>query len=119
MPEPTFEEKLHEIDLRDFERVQKLSARLHSEIKNYNQMLQAESLTEAKLDHVKVGLVEDSTVEDVEKMIDTIRFKKIQQLKAIKASVFNCSNDLKQLHDRRTILQAQAKEVAELEEEEV
>jgi len=117
MPEPTFEDKLHEIDLRDFERVQKLSARLHSEIKNYSQMLQAESLTEAKLDHVKVGLVEDNTVEDVEKMIDTIRFKKIQQLKAIKASVFNCSNDLKQLHDRRTILQAQSKEVAELEEE--
>ena len=116
MPEPTFEEKLHEIDLRDFERVQKLSSRMQSEINSFSQMLQAESLAEAKLDHVKVGLTEDNTVEEVEKMIDVIKHKKIQQLKAMKASVFNCSNDLKQLHDRRTVLQAQAKEVAELEE---
>jgi len=116
MAEPTFEEKLHEIDLRDFERVQKLCSRMQSEISSFSQMLQAESLAEAKLDHVKVGLTEENTIQEVEKMIITIKHKKIQQLKAIKASVFNCSNDLKQLHDRRTVLQAQAKEVAELEE---
>ena len=110
MNEPTIEERLHEIDLRDFERVQKLSARMQSEINNYVQVLTAQALAEAKLDHVKVGMVEDATIEDN---------KKQQQLKAIKAAVFNCSNDLKQLHDRRLVVQAQGREIAELEAEEI
>ena len=33
--EVTLEEKVHEIDLRDFERLQKLFSRLQSEIGNY------------------------------------------------------------------------------------
>jgi hypothetical protein len=118
MNEPTLEERLHEIDLRDFERVQKLSARMQSEINNYVQVLTAQALAEAKLDHVKVGMVEDATIEEVEKLIATLDNKKQQQLKAIKAAVFNCSNDLKQLHDRRLVVQAQGREIAELEAEE-
>ncbi len=116
MAEATIQDRLHEIDLRDFERVQKLSARLQSEISNYAQLLNAESLSEAKMDHVRVGLVDDATVEQVDTLIESIKEKKVQQLKAIKASVFNCSNDLKQLHDRRTVLQAQARDLAEMEE---
>jgi len=119
MNEPTLEERLHEIDLRDFERVQKLSARMQSEINNYVQVLTAQALAEAKLDHVKVGMVEDATIEEVEKLIATLDNKKQQQLKAIKAAVFNCSNDLKQLHDRRLVVQAQGREIAELEAEEI
>jgi len=117
MAEPTLDERLYEINLREFERLQKQSSRLQSEITGYIQTLTLEALAEAQLDHVKVGIDTDHTVDQVEGVISGLRDKREKQLRAAKASIFNCSNDLKQLHDRRSVLTAQAQELLELEQE--
>ena len=46
--DPTLEEKIHEIDLRDVERLQKLFSRLQSELGGYQKTLQMISLAEAQ-----------------------------------------------------------------------
>ena len=117
MTEPTLNERLYEINLREFERLQKQSSRLQSEISSYVQTLTLEALAEAQLDHVKVGIDTEHTVDQVEEVIHTLQDKREKQLRAAKASIFNCSNDLKQLHDRRNVLTAQGQELLELEQE--
>lgn len=114
----TLEEKVHEIDLRDFERLQKLLSRLQSEIGNYQKNLQMIALSEAQLDHYKIGLIQDESVDEVtiNNAIEQLKENHIKQLKAMKAAIFSCSNDLKQLHERRNILIAQGRELQELEE---
>ena len=115
----TLEEKVHEIALRAFERLQKLLSRLQSEIGNYQKNLQMIALSEAQLDHYKIGLIQDESVDEstILNAIDRLKENHIKQLKAMKAAIFSCSNDLKQLHERRNILIAQGRELQELEEE--
>ena len=93
----TLEEKVHEIDLRDFERLQKLFSRLQSEISNYQKGLQMIALSEAQLDHYKIGLIQDESIDDstINSSIEQLKENHIRQLKAMKAAIFSCSNDLK------------------------
>ena len=60
----TLEERIHEIDLRDFERLQKLFSRLQSEIGGYQKNLQMIALAEAQLDHFRTGLIQDESVDE-------------------------------------------------------
>lgn len=114
----TLEERIHEIDLRDFERLQKLFSRLQSEIGGYQKNLQMIALAEAQLDHFRTGLIQDESVDEssIHNGIGHLKDNHIKQLKAMKAAIFSCSNDLKQLHERRNILIAQSKEIEEMEE---
>ncbi len=116
--DPTLYERVHEIDLRDFERLQKLFSRLQSEIGSYQKTLQMIALSEAQLDHFRTGLIQDENISESSIGIGIANLQEthIRQLKAMKAAIFSCSNDLKQLHERRNILIAQSKEIGELEE---
>ena len=120
MSEPTLYDRIHEIDLRDRERIVKLRTRLEAELNSYDAFLQAIALAEGKLDHYRVGLLEGQDIDEakITDTIETLQRQQEEQLKSIKAAVFGCSNDLKQLHERRKIVQAQSKEIEELAAEE-
>ena len=117
--DPTLEEKIHEIDLRDVERLQKLFSRLQSELGGYQKTLQMISLAEAQLDHYRTGLIQEEGIDEttISSGIEHLKDNHVRQLKAMKAAIFSCSNDLKQLHERRNILIAQSRDIRELEED--
>ena len=76
------------------------------------------SLAEAQLDHYRTGLIQEEGIDEttISSGIEHLKDNHVRQLKAMKAAIFSCSNDLKQLHERRNILIAQSRDIRELEE---
>jgi len=97
----TTQDKLHALDLQQIEWITKLQARL----------------AEAKRDHERVGIPLDQPVTD--EQIETLLGQQEKILLAAKAGIFNTNNTLKQLHDKRQVVIAQAREQEELAEETV
>tara|TARA_Y100001973_G_C5152296_1_gene308787 strand:- start:283 stop:630 length:348 start_codon:yes stop_codon:yes gene_type:complete len=111
----TKQDKLHALDLQQIEWITKLQARLADDLKTYNQLVHLTALAEAKQDRERVGIALDQPVTD--EQIETLLQQQEKILLAAKAGIFNTNNTLKQLHDKRQVVIAQAREQEELAEE--
>ncbi len=113
----TTEDKLHQLDIQQIEWITKLNSRLQDDLKTYSQLTHVIALAEAKRDHERVGIPLDQPVTD--EQIETLLGQQEKILLAAKAGIFNTNNTLKQLHDKRQVVIAQAREQEELAEETV
>ena len=109
------QDKLHALDLQQIEWITKLQARLADDLKTYNQLPHLVALADAKRDHERVGIPLDQPVTD--EQIETLLGQQEKILLAAKAGIFNTNNTLMQLHDKRQVVIAQAREQEELAEE--
>jgi len=108
-------DKLHQLDLQQIEWITKLTSRLQDDLKTWNSLTHVIALAESKRDHERVGMVVDQSVSD--EQLEAIVSQQEKILLAAKAGIFNTNNTLKQLHDRRQVTIAQAREQEELAEE--
>jgi len=109
------DDRLHQLDLQQVEWITKLAARLQDDLKTWNSLTHVIALAEGKRDHERVGMAVDQTVTD--EQLEAIVSQQEKILLAAKAGIFNTNNTLKQLHDRRQVIIAQAREQEELVEE--
>jgi hypothetical protein len=107
-------DQLYEVDLRQVERIKKLTHRLNKDLQMYEAHTQWIAQQESAEDYERVGLPkpqgENGTKEDILNRRNKIML-------ALKSAIWSTGNSLKSDHDRAKILIAQEREQAELEEE--
>lgn len=119
----TPEQQLHSLDLRQVERLQKLVIHIESDLQSWHSLIDLEAHLGKFETHLAVGLTklpEGDNGHNPKDNPELVRQRKEILARAMKLAVFNCNNDLKQLHDQRKVVQARVDEVIEvLEAEEV
>lgn len=116
-------EELHRLDLEQAEALSKLYVRLGNELAMHTNCLNQVALLESKRDQVMIEvwpLQNEQTKEEAlaaaSKEIDGWKDSQVRVLLTLKSSVWNTSNALKKLHEKRNIVRAQAQEQEELTE---
>jgi|TARA_R110000765_G_C18462376_1_gene549970 hypothetical protein len=108
-------EELHRLDLEQGEALTKLYVRLGNELAMSDECLKQVALEESKRDQLLIGvwnLPEGSTKESLlEKsgtLIASLKENRVKVLLTLKSSVWNTSNTLKKLHEKRNTIRAEA-----------
>lgn len=109
-------QKLHDVDLRQMERVRKLAHRLVTDLQTYDNYIQLIARQESRFDMERAGLSFDG--EDViPTAIEDLERAQMKVLLSLKNAIWTASNNLNGDHQQGKVLRAQAKEQAELAEE--
>lgn len=105
------EDQLHLLDLRQVEVVQSMITQVSSDLGELYQIQQQIAVTEQRKTKKKLhqAVVEPIPMETIDAARDESEVEWEKTLMGIKASVFNTTNTLKQLHDRRLALLQQWK----------
>lgn len=113
----SLEEKLHQLDLVQIEKVKKLGMRLTAGLNAFEQLTQMSAQTESKMDFRSVGGYGDQDGEaSLDQQAIQIEKEQTRALLALKKAVWDASNALKQDHEKRQVLTARHREQTELEE---
>jgi len=114
---------LHLLDLRQIEVIRQMVQQVNSDLQAYWELEQAIAVGLQRSTHKKLKLkaAEKVSEEEIAQALDEVEKEAEKQLMAVKAAVFNATNTLRQLHDRRKMMidsvNAQAEEPEEDEEE--
>ena len=116
----TPEQQLHSLDLRQIERLQKLVIHIEADLQSWQRLVYAEAQLGKLETHQAVGLAtlpepEEDNGQPPPDNPEIVREAKETLARAMKLAVFNCNNDLKQLHDQRKVIQSRAAEIEEVE----
>ena len=113
----SLEEKLHQLDLVQIEKVRKLGLRLSAGLKQFETLTQATAQVESQSDFQAVGgFVQNENEPSLIEKIQQLQKEQTRALLALKKAVWDTSNALKQDNDKRQILTARHQEHVELEE---
>tara|TARA_Y100001963_G_C6714896_1_gene416144 strand:+ start:541 stop:900 length:360 start_codon:yes stop_codon:yes gene_type:complete len=117
MMEESLEDKLHQLDLVQIEKVKKLGLRLSAGLKQFDSLTQLVAQVESQSDFQAVGgFVQKENEPPLQEKIEQLEKEQTRALLALKKAVWDTSNALKQDHDKRQILTARHQEHTELEE---
>ena len=118
----SIDEELNRLDLEQDDSCDKLHVRLTHELQLKRNYLNAIAIKESEIDQLKLGVIEAKDG-DVEKALELCyaQLAKLKELKigvllTQKSSIWNCSNSLKTLHEKRNVTRARAEEQEELAE---
>lgn len=94
---------LHLVDLRQVEVIQEMAQQVQTDLQGYWELGQAIAVAKQRSTHKKLNLAqaEKVTEEQIAKAREEVTKEQEKQLMAIKAAVFNATNTLRQLHERR------------------
>lgn len=110
---------LHQLDLQQIEKMRKLQVRLNTELATYDRYLAGIALQESRRVWERLGI--SPTPEDgrpsVQQSQEQLEEEQVKVLLSMKMAIWDTSNTLKQLHDKRKVVTAQEAEVQELNEE--
>lgn len=116
-------EQLEGLDFHQEEILTKLQVRLTNELAMKDKCIHQMAVEDSTADQLKIGvwdLPESTTAQDLldesEKRIEKLKANRLKVLLTLKSSVWNASNSLKKIHEKRNILWAQYKEQEELQE---
>lgn len=111
-------QRLHDVDLRQMERLRKLAHRLVADLQTYDNYTQALARQESRFDMERAGLSFEGE-EVLPTAIEDLQKAQTKVLLSLKNAVWTCSNNLNGDHRQGKVLRAQVKEQAELVEESV
>jgi hypothetical protein len=109
------EQRLQDIDLRQAERMRRLSHRLVRDLGRYDQLTLAIAEAESQIDMERVHLVDSQ--EGREETLAKLNEQRTKIILAIKSAVWSTSNSLQSDHAEGRVVRSQREEVDELLEE--
>ena len=112
-------QRLHDVDLRQIERLRKLAHRLAADLSHYDGYTQSIAQQESRHDMERAGLtVVPADVNDsASSLIEDLERRQVKVLLSLKNAVWTTSNNLNGDHQHGKVIKAQVKEQAELVEE--
>lgn len=116
MNEEAIEEKLHQLDLVQIEKVRKLSLRIQNGLNAFDGFTKMQAQVESQQDFRAVGGYVEKEGPSLEQQLENLVTEQSRALLALKKAVWDASNALKQDHDKRQVMVARAREQAELSE---
>jgi len=109
----TPKEQMHHLDLEQIETLEKLNTRLGQELQAWKANTQKLAMAENAVDRIKIEKQIAETPIEGEHAINQVVKERDKALVSSKSAVWNTSNMLKKLHERRNILKAQQIEQTE------
>jgi hypothetical protein len=96
-------DELHLLDLRQVEAITQMAQKVQYDLQGLFTISQNIAVVEQQLEHKRVGMLSAREVEEekINEQIQGLRGEWEKNLLALKASVFNTSNTLRQLHMQR------------------